>query len=140
MNESITLASNVFRNQRFIDWLLSPEAVHNVHYFPLLAFIEVLVWYEMRGLTREDLEDDLRKLNTEITEFSLDYIDSLMTNIRSNPNFLFRHHARDFFIGTIVQEKGSILITNNKRHFAWLTTRDVLTPEEYLTKCLSKER
>lgn len=91
----------------------------------------------MRGLTRNDLEDDLAKIKTEIVEFSLDYVNQLMSNIRSNPKFLFRHHARDFLIGTIVQQKDSLLITNNKRHFAWLFPQKVVSPEEYLTMCLS---
>ncbi|MFQ6123758.1 MAG: hypothetical protein ACE5R6_04015 [Candidatus Heimdallarchaeota archaeon] len=56
-------------------------------------------------MTREDLEDDLNKMKTEIIEFSIDYIDSLMSNIRSNLKFVFKHHARDFLIGTLVQEK-----------------------------------
>ncbi|MFX0206180.1 MAG: hypothetical protein ACFFDT_09345 [Candidatus Hodarchaeota archaeon] len=137
MSDVITLDSNVFRNQRFFDWLTSSEATHTTHVFPLLTFIEVLVWYEMRGLKRDDLEDDLTKIRTEIVGFSLDYVESLMSNIRSNPNFLFRHHARDFLIGTIVQQKASLLITNNKRHFTWLPSQQVVSPEEYLSMCLS---
>ena len=137
MSDIITLDSNVFRNQRFFDWLTSSESQHLRHLFPLLTFIEVLVWYEMRGLTRNDLEDDLTKIKTEIVEFSLDYVNQLMRNIRSNPKFLFRHHARDFLIGTIVQQKDSLLITNNKRHFAWLPPQKVVSPEEYLSMCLS---
>lgn len=140
MSEIITLDSNVFRNQRFIDWLISPETIHITHFFPLIVYIEVLVWYEMRGLTRDDFEDDLTKMKNRIIEFSIEYIDPLMANIRSNPDFLFRHHARDYLIGTIVQETGSVLITNNQRHFAWLTTSEVLTPETYLTKYLSKNQ
>ncbi len=137
MSNVITLDSNVFRNQRFFDWLMSSEARHTKHIFPLITFIEVLVWYEMRGLTREDLEDDLKAIRTDIVEFSLEYIDQLMINIRSNPNFLFRHHARDFLIGTIVQAKKSLLITNNKRHFAWLSATTVVSPVEYLSLHLS---
>lgn len=137
MSNVITLDSNVFRNQRFFDWLMSSEARHIKHIFPLITFIEVLVWYEMRGLTREDLEDDLKAIRTDIVEFSLEYIDQLMINIRSNPNFLFRHHARDFLIGTIVQAKESLLITNNKPHFAWLPATTVVSPEEYLSLSLS---
>ncbi len=137
MSDVITLDSNVFRNQRFFDWLTSPESNHSKHVFPLITFIEVLVWYEMRGLTRIDLDDDLTKIRTEIVEFSVEYVDQLMSNIRSNPSFLFRHHARDFLIGTIVQQKASLLVTNNKRHFAWLPPQKVLSPEEYLSMCLS---
>jgi len=140
MSDKISLDSNVFRNQWLIDWLVSPEAVHKTHFFPLIAYIEVLVWYEMRGLTREDLDDDLKKIKTEIIEFSIDFIDPLMNSIRYNPNFLFRQHARNFLIGSVVQEKGSILITNNKRHFTWLLPEDVLTPEEYLKNCISLKK
>jgi predicted nucleic acid-binding protein len=137
MNDLITLDSNVFRNQRFIDWLMSPEAVHGRHVLPIIVYVEVLVWYEMRGLTREDLEADLQKMKTEIVELTPAYVDQLMENIRSNPGFLFRHHARDFLIGTVVREKNSMLITNNKSHFAWMADGTVKSPEEYLTQCLS---
>ncbi len=136
MTEIITLDSNVFRDQRLFDWLTSSEAPHTQHVFPLITFIEVLVWYEMRGLTREDLDDDLAKIRTEIVEFSLDYVTPLMINVRSNPNFMFRHHARDFLIGTIVLQKDSLLITNNNRHFAWLPPQKVVSPQEYLSMCL----
>ncbi|MHA1167904.1 MAG: type II toxin-antitoxin system VapC family toxin [Candidatus Hodarchaeales archaeon] len=137
MIENITLDSNVFRNQTFIDWLSSNESIHDKHFFPLITYVEVLVWYEMRGLTREDLDDDLRKIKTEIVHFSIDYIDNLMKNIRTNPSYMFRHHARDFLIGTTVEIKDAILITNNKRHFMWLPAGKTVSPEEYLEERIS---
>lgn len=140
MSDIITLDSNVFRNQHFIDWLMSSEAPHKSHIFPLISYIEVLVWYEMRGLTREDLDKDLRKINTEIIEFPIEFVDSLMKNIRMNPSFPFRHHARDFIIGTIVKKKETLLLTNNKKHFSWLPQGSVLTPAEFLAQKVDLKR
>ncbi|MFW9914175.1 MAG: type II toxin-antitoxin system VapC family toxin [Candidatus Thorarchaeota archaeon] len=139
MNKAITLDSNVFRTQEFLDWLMSDSPPPNRHIFPLILYIEVLVWYEMRGLQRGDLDKDLEKMRTEIVPFEMDYVDALMTNIRSNPSFQFRHHARDFLIGTICQRHHSLLITYNKRHFAWLDSKMIFTPEEYLKKALKME-
>lgn len=132
----ITLDSNVFRNQDFINWLMSSQAAHDEHIFPLTAYIEVLVWYEMKGLTREGLDNDLEKIKTTIETFSSIHIELLMENIRKNPHFKFRHHARDFVIGTIAQYKGTILVTNNDRHFKWLKT-PIMSPEKYLLNNIS---
>ena len=86
----------------------------------------------MRELKKSDLDKDLEGMRTETVPFDIDYIDTLMVNIQSAPSYLFRHHARDFLVGTICQEKQSLLITYNKRHFNWLPTEIVFTPEEYL--------
>lgn len=139
MNKTITLDSSVFRTQEFLDWLMSDSSPHNRHIFPLTLYIEVLVWYEMRGLQRGDLDMDLEKMRTEIVPFEMGIVDALMTNIRANPRFQFRHHARAFLIGTICQKQQSLLITYNKRHFVWLDSKMVFTPEEYLKKALKME-
>ena len=135
-NKNITLDSNVFRTQEFLDWLMSESSTHNCHVFPLILYIEVLVWYEMRGLQRVDLDKDLGKIRTEIFPFKIEFVDELMVNIRSNPSFQFRHHARDFLIGTICKRQQSLLITYNKRHFVWLDSKMIFTPEEYLKEAL----
>ena len=63
---TITLDSNVFRNQSFLDWLSDDPRPHEKHIFPLIAYIEVLVWYNMASLTRAELDADLNLLKLEI--------------------------------------------------------------------------
>ena len=134
MTDIITLDSNVFRTQPFINWLMSDQAPHQQHLFPLIAYIEVLIWYEMNGLARSDLDDDLMRLKTKITSLNVDDVNDLLSNVRASPEFPFKHHARDFLIGTLSKKNTSILITYNKRHFGWLSPKLVLSPEEYLKK------
>jgi len=134
MTDIITLDSNVFRTQPFINWLMSDKAPHYQHLFPLIAYIEVLIWYEMNSLTKRDLDDDLLQLKTKIATFQIEDVDDLLANVRASPDFPFKHHARDFLIGTLSKKSASLLITYNKRHFAWLPPALVMTPEEYLRR------
>ena len=90
----------------------------------------------MASLTRADLDDDLNLLKTEIIPFSSEFVDELMSNIWNTRQLPFRHHARDFLIGTFVQQNDSILITHNIRHFTWLPANKVYTPEEFLKMML----
>lgn len=134
MTEIITLDSNVFKEQMFINYLMDNQDIFARHNMPLLVYIEVLVWYEMTGLNRNDLDEDLKLIKTTIGEFPLTAIDQLMTNIRTNKNLQFRHHARDFMIGTQCMLWDSILITNNKRHFEYIKEEKLVTPEEFIQK------
>ncbi len=105
---------------------------------PLIIYIEILVWYEMIGLNRKDLDEDLKLIKTSISDFTLEGIDQLMDNVRNNKNLQFRHHASDFLIGTQCMLWESILITNNKKHFEYLKEDKVVTPQEFIQKFVLK--
>ena len=134
MTDIITLDSNVFKDQLFINFLMDKTEIFSKHNLPLIVYIEVLVWYEMTGLEKDDLDDDLKLIRTSIHDFPLTGINLLMNNIRNNKNLKFRHHARDFLIGTQCMLWESILLTNNKRHFEWIQDDKLMTQQEFIQK------
>jgi hypothetical protein len=111
MIDKITLDSNVFKDQEFINYLMDNQNIFSNHYLPLIVYIELLVWYEMIGLVRKDLDEDLELLKSKVYDFPQNGINTLLSNIRSNKNLQFRHHARDFLIGTQSMLWNSVFIT-----------------------------
>ena len=53
---------------------------------------------------------------------------------RHGKQYPFKHHARDYLIGTISITTGSILITENVRHFQWLVDEgyELVRPEMFV--------
>ena len=133
----IGLDSNVFRNRRFLDWLryIGKFEVH----ISIIVYIETLLWYYKLGLKDADLIDDLNKLRVEIVDLDGKIASLTIINaLKYGGKFPFKHHARDYVIGSTAQFKKSILITYNLKHFQWLTELgvDVMTPEELILESM----
>ncbi|HEW94024.1 MAG TPA: PIN domain-containing protein [Thermoprotei archaeon] len=132
-NLRIGLDSNVFRNRRFLDWLRH-VGEFKIH-ISIIVYIETLLWYYRIGLSEEDYNDDLDKLGVEVVDLDRRIASLTVENILKYGSKLpFKHHARDYIIGSTAQFMKSTLITYNLSHFQWLTDLkiNVMTPEELI--------
>jgi len=97
------------------------------------------LWYKKLGLTRRQLDTELRKLKASIKGLNEDLADGA-TNaaLRHGKEFPFRYHARDYIIGVTALMEKATLITHNTQHFDWLTKEGVAvkTPENFVSENL----
>ncbi len=132
-NLRIGLDSNVFKNRRFLDWLRY-TGKFNVH-VSIIVYVETLLWYLRLGLKIDDFMDDLKKLKVEVVDLNESLALLIVKNAaKYGKEFPFKHHARDYVIGTTAQLKKATLITYNLNHFKWLKDLgvNVMTPEELI--------
>ncbi len=126
----ICLDTNVFRDQnkwRFFQWMRSKGIKA---YVPAVSYQE-LSYHEVRKFGSTAKFDAW--LNAEgivVVSFTQDQarIASICVGSRGD----FRENARDYAIGAYAVENNLIMVTNNKKHFAWI--REVYTPAEIMEK------
>ena len=126
--DRITIDSNVWRDNLFITWLQSENSPHKAHICPIIIYLETRLWYDMRGLQKVDFFEDLENLKTSTILFNEKHVEKLI-EITKESRLPFKHHARDFIIGTQALVQQTKLITYNIRHFEWMEKNEVLTPE-----------
>ena len=129
----LTLDSGVFRNRPFLEWLRYTNK-HQLE-ISIITYVETLLWYRSRGLKRTDFDEELENLGISIRELSQDLADKTTTNaLKHRKAFPFKHHARDYVIGTSALEYEATLITYNSDDFKWVTEEGgtVHTPESLL--------
>ena len=134
----ITLDSNCFKNQTFIDFLIENRNELETH-LSIIVYIETLIWYQFRGLKVGDFDSEIEDINAKIDFMDKDVSIKISEMVvLKNKSFPFKNHARDYFIGVIAAHNDTILITYNTRHFDWLP-KQVLTPEEFVRSFLDFE-
>ncbi len=134
----ISLDSNCFRDPKFIDFLTQNSNSIEIH-IPIIALIETLIWYKLRGLKLDDFEYGLNRLNAKIDLLNKDIGDKISDIVIAKEKiFPFKVHARDYFIGAIAEFNNTILITYNTNHFNRLQVK-VLTPEELIISFLNQK-
>ncbi len=129
----LALDSGVFRNRRFLEWLRYAEK-HDLQ-ISIIAYVETLLWYKALGLKQEDFDEELKNLGISVTELSRDLADRVTANaLRHGRMFPFKHHARDYIIGTSALESRARLISYNLDDFKWVGEEGgaVDTPESFL--------
>ncbi|MCK4780447.1 MAG: type II toxin-antitoxin system VapC family toxin [Candidatus Lokiarchaeota archaeon] len=130
--EKIAIDSNVFRNLNFINYLRLNKAEIQV-YIPSIVSFEIGYYFLNKGITWEDFLIEIQKFNGVFLEWDsvvlLDVIKNVIANKKTLP---FRHHFRDFLIGTQCEKTGFNLISYNKNHFLWLKRISIQTPEEFI--------
>jgi predicted nucleic acid-binding protein len=129
----LALDSGVFRNRPFLEWLRYANK-HQLE-ISIIAYVETLLWYRSRGLERTDFDEELEKLGICVTELSQDLADKTTANaLKHRKAFPFKHHARDYVIGTSALENTATLITYNLDDFKWVTEEGgtIHTPESFL--------
>ncbi len=133
--EKIAIDSNVFRNLNFINYLKQNKASLQV-FFPTIVYLEVAYYYLRKGISWEDFLEDIQKFNGTFLDWKSIVIKNVLINaIKNKSTMPFRHHIRDFLIGTQCETLKIALISYNKKHFQWLIkTVSVLTPEEFIQK------
>jgi len=130
--EKIAIDSNVFRNLNFINYLRLNKAEIQV-YIPSIVSFEIGYYFLIKGITWEDFLIEIQKFNGVFLEWdSVVLLDVLKNAIANRKTLPFRHHFRDFLIGTQCEKTGFNLISYNKNHFIWLKSITIQTPEEFI--------
>lgn len=127
------LDSSIFRNRRFLEWLRYTKK-HDPH-LSIVAYVETLLWYKALGLTKADFDGELANIGISVMGLSEPLADRVTYYaIKHRKTFPFRHHARDYVIGTTALENKATLITYNLDDFRWVREEDgtVDTPENFL--------
>lgn len=103
--------------------------------------MEPLLWYKRLGIGKEGFDGDLNELYAKIIFVDANLSDSITENaLKFGKEFPFKDHARDYVIGSIAESEGRYLITDNVKHFRWLSGKiKVMTPEEFVYMYVKKE-
>lgn len=136
----IGLDSTVFKNRKFIDWIIYNRNFFETH-ISEIVYMETLLWYKRLGIGKEGFDNDLNELNSKIIFANVDLSDLITENaMKFGREFPFKHHARDYVIGSVAESEGAYLITDNVKHFRWLSDKTpVMTPEKFVYACVEKE-
>lgn len=98
-------------------------------YISVLSALETYHWYNIRGISKELFKKDIKALGAIVNDLSYQKIFDISKNAKESA-LTFRHHARDFMIGTHALINKSMLITFNLNHFKWLGEKNVLSPDD----------
>ena len=136
----IGLDSTVFKNRKFIEWLIYNKNVFELH-ISEIVYIETLLWYKRLSIGKKGFDSDLSELNARISFMDLDLADLITENaVKFGKQFPFKFHARDYVIGSSAESARSYLITDNIKYFRWLSGNvTVMTPEEFVNLCIKKK-
>ncbi len=102
----------------------------------IIAYVETLLWYKSLGLTKTDFDEELANIGVLVIGLSETLADATTSRaINYRKSFPFKHHARDYIIGTTALENKALLITYNLDDFRWVVEEGgvVDTPENFLT-------
>ena len=125
----IAIDSNVFRNIKFINYLMLHKDEISVT-LPSIVQLEIGYFYLAKGLTWNDFLQYCEKFNAKMMEWNTIKIEDVLQNAIAQKNTLpFKEHFRDFIIGTQCEALSCSLITYNTAHFTWLTQTNFWTPE-----------
>ncbi|MGQ4875307.1 MAG: hypothetical protein ACP6IY_14680 [Promethearchaeia archaeon] len=138
--EKIALDSNVFRNLNFINYLrLNKNSIQI--FIPTIVNLEIGYFYLSKGISWDDYLKEIQKFNGIFLEWESIEIFEVLDNAIKNKNKLpFKHHFRDFIIGTQCEKLKINLITYNKNHFDWLKKIYALTPEDFILRRIDKSK
>lgn len=131
-NDNIAIDSNIFRNLNFINYLRLNKTEIQV-FLPSIVSFEIGYYFLLKGITWKDYLVEIKKLNGKILDWDSVITQDVLKNAINNRKKLpFRHHFRDFIIGTQCEKTGFNLISYNKTHFDWVKNITILTPEEFI--------
>ena len=129
---NIALDSNVFRNLDFINYLTIHKDLISV-FLPPIVQLEVGYFYLAKGSTWNDFMKDINKFKGKLLDWnSIKIKDVLDNSIKEKNKLPFKHHFRDFIIGTQCSELSYPLITYNSNHFKWMKKDLIQTPETFI--------
>ena len=100
-----------------------------------MVYVETLLWYKSRGLSRTNFDEELRIAGITVTELSKGIAErTAAIALKHRRSFPFKHHARDYVIGTSALEDKATLITYNLDDFNWIKEEGgtVYTPESFV--------
>ena len=130
--KAVAIDSNIFRNLNFINYLRMNKTDIQV-FIPSIVNFEIGYYFIIKGITWEDYLAEIQKFNGKILDWDSVITQDVLKNAINNKKTLpFRHHFRDFIIGTQCENLGLDLISYNKSHFDWVKNVITQTPEEFI--------
>lgn len=126
----ISLDANTFGVVDFIDWLVLNKNELEIH-LSIIAALKVYHWYNLRGLSKDEFQLDIDSFNPIIDEVTYNNIFNISTKAK-NARLRFKHHARDYIIGSQAELAGTTLLTYNLKHFEWVKDVEVMTPDDFI--------
>ena len=130
--KTVAIDSNIFRNLNFINYLRMNKTDIQV-FIPSIVNFEIGYYFIIKGITWEDYLAEIQKFNGKILDWDSVITQDVLKNAINNRKTLpFRHHFRDFIIGTQCENLGLDLISYNKNHFDWVKNVITQTPEEFI--------
>ena len=130
--KAVAIDSNIFRNLNFINYLRMNKTDIQV-FIPSIVNFEIGYYFLIKGITWEDYLAEIQKFNGKILDWDSVITQDVLKNAINNRKTLpFRHHFRDFIIGTQCENLGLDLISYNKSHFDWVKNVITQTPEEFI--------
>ena len=130
--KTVAIDSNIFRNLNFINYLRMNKTDIQV-FIPSIVNFEIGYYFLIKGITWEDYLAEIQKFNGKILDWDSVITQDVLKNAINNRKTLpFRHHFRDFIIGTQCEKLGLDLISYNKNHFDWVKNVITQTPEEFI--------
>lgn len=130
--KAVAIDSNIFRNLNFINYLRMNKTDIQV-FIPSIVNFEIGYYFLIKGITWEDYLAEIQKFNGKILDWDSVITQDVLKNAINNKKTLpFRHHFRDFIIGTQCENLGLDLISYNKSHFDWVKNVITQTPEEFI--------
>ena len=126
--------SNIFRNLNFINYLTLTKSNFSI-FIPTIVQLEIGYFYRASGISWEQFREDINKFEGVFLEWDNNIIPEVIDHAFMERNHLpFKKHFRDFLIGVECKKIPASLITYNIKHFTWLKTIEIYTPEDFLLK------
>lgn len=136
----IALDTNIFHNRNFIAYLILHKHKFQI-FLPTIVQIETGFFYVLRGLTWMDFQKNIAEFNGMAIEWKSKFTPNLLEFAYKNKSDLpFKHHFRDFMIGTQCEALELDLITYNVKHFQWVPHIKLFTPEQFVQKTYGENR
>jgi len=131
--ENIAIDSNVFRNLNFINYLRQFKSEMKIS-IPTIVSFEIGYYFMVNGITWENYLKEIGKFDGILLEWDTILQKDVLKNALDNRISLpFRHHFRDFLIGTQCENLRLNIITYNQNHFKWVKGIKIYTPEEFIS-------
>ncbi len=126
--------SNIFGNEDIILWFYANKEKFKIS-MSVISYVETLLWY--RRHKKQDLfeKEIIEHLDIKIISLDKDICKKTVENAIISANKLpFKHHFRDYVIGTTAILNNAILLTYNLSHFRpWISEKKAIPPEEFIS-------
>jgi len=127
MPDPLVLDSSVFKFTDFIQWL---RRHHGRKILPVVAYTEISVWYvSIKGKDQSYVDDIISRARIEL-EWYTPHIAWRAVEFASASGD-FSDHARDYMIAAHAYTAPRMIVTENKKDFAFLGDR-VCSPDELM--------
>jgi predicted nucleic acid-binding protein len=132
--QKYALDSNVFRNLKFIDYLILHKDELDIA-FPKIVQLEVGYYFKTKGYNWEKFMIEMQKFNCRMLDWQMGDPELIINKAFDWKQQLpFKDHIRDYLIGTQCKNENRTLITYNVSHFSWIEKIEVIAPEDFVRR------